>query len=137
MAGKKGQAPRVEFSQALFDAICARIAAGGDDSSLRKICAEAGMPDRATFNGWRQRTPELQTQYDRACLDREDTFFEELIEIADTETDSAKARNRIDARKWAWARMNRKKFGDKIEAELTGKDGGPIVVSASPLDERL
>jgi hypothetical protein len=34
---------------------------------------------------------------------------------------------------------NRKKeeWRDKLDHELTGKDGGPIVVAASPLDERL
>ena len=34
---------------------------------------------------------------------------------------------------------NRKKdeWRDKLDHEHTGKDGGPIVVSASPLDERL
>lgn len=118
MATKK-QAPRVEFSQEIFDAICMRIASGGDNSSLRAICKEAGMPSRQTFNEWRQRNAALQEQYDRACLDREDTYFDELIEIADTEPDPQRARNRMDARKWAWARMNRKKFGDKVEMDAT------------------
>jgi hypothetical protein len=124
------QAPRVEFSQAKFDEICARIAAGGDDSSLRKICSETGMPSRDTFNEWRKRTPELEAQYDRACEDRKDTFFDELIEIADTETDPQRARNRMDARKWAWARMDRKRFGDKVTNELVGEDGGPVQYQA-------
>lgn len=136
MATRK-QAPRVEFSQKLFDEICAKIAAGGDESSLRRICATAGMPSRDTFNEWRKRTPELSAQYDRASEDRKDTFFEELIEIADTEPDAAKARNRMDARKWAWARMDRGRFGDKIEAELTGKNGGPIQIIATSQDEAL
>jgi hypothetical protein len=153
MAGKKGQAPRTEFSQALFDAICARIALG---ASLRSICAEDGMPDRKTFNGWRQRTEALQAQYDQACLDREDHYFEQIIDIADecrigekrvtkangdvevTEIDMVeRARVQIDARKWALARMNRKKYGDKVETELVGKNGGPIHVVATPLDEAL
>lgn len=124
MATKK-PAPMVRFSQELFDTICRRIAAGGDNSSLRKICAEPGMPDRANFNDWRKRTPELSKQYDTACEDRKDTFFEEMIDIADTETDSAKARNRIEARKWAWARMDRSRFGDKIGLD-GGKDGEPV-----------
>lgn len=124
------QAPRVEFSQALFDRICARIAAGGDNSSLRVICAEAGMPDRSTFNEWRKRTPELEKQYDRAREDQKETFFDELINIADTEPDPARARNRMDARKWAWARMDPNRFGDKIQAQLTGKDGGPLQYQA-------
>jgi hypothetical protein len=119
MAGKKGQAPRTEFSQALFDRICERIATGGDNSSLRVICSETGMPDRATFNKWRKRTPELQAQYDAASEDQKDTFFEEMIHIADTETDAAKARNRIEARKWAWSRMDRGRFGDKVDSNIT------------------
>jgi hypothetical protein len=131
------QAPSVRFSQELFDRICKRIAAGGDENSLRKICEESGMPDRGTFMDWTKRTPELRAQYDQAYLDRQDTYFDELIDIADTEPDPQRARNRIDARKWAWARMNRKKFGDKIETELTGKNGGPIQIVASPLDEEL
>lgn len=122
MAGKQGQAARVEFSQAVFDAICMRIAKG---ESLRKICSKAGMPDRATFNGWRKLTTELQAQYDRACRDREDTYFEEIIDIADTETDPARARNRIDARKWTLACMNRKKYGTKVGVD-GGDDGDPI-----------
>lgn len=134
MAAKKVRAPRVEFSQRVFDEICARIAAGGDDSSLRKICAEAGMPDRRTFCDWRKRSAELQAQYDRACIDRQDTYFDELIEIADTETDPQRARNRIDARKWAWARMNRKKFGERVTNEHVGEEGGPIQMLLAQLE---
>jgi hypothetical protein len=121
------QAPRVEFSQAKFDEICARIAAGGDASSLRQICAETGMPTRQTFNEWRKRTPELEAQYDRACEDRKDTFFDELIHIADTEKDPAIARNRMDARKWSWARMDRARFGDRVTNELVGEGGGAVI----------
>lgn len=126
MAGKQGQAPRVEFSQALFDRICARIAEGGDKSSLRQICAEAWAPDRATFNDWRKLTPELEMQYDQAREDQKDTYFEELIHIADTEKDPAIARNKMDARKWAWARMDRGRFGDRVTNEHVGGTGNPI-----------
>lgn len=143
MAGKKGQAPRTEFSQALFDAICGRIALG---ASLRTICAEDGMPDRATFNGWRKRSDELQAQYDQACLDREDHYFEEIVDIADesrigtktttkangdvetVEVDMVeRTRVQIDARKWVLARMNRKKYGDKLGVD-GGEDGSPLVI---------
>lgn len=111
----------IQFSQELFDRICARIAAGGDGSSLLAICKEDGMPERHTFMTWTKRTEELRLQYERARIDQEDTYFDELIEIADTETDPAIARNRMDARKWAWARMNRAKFGDKTETDLNVK----------------
>jgi hypothetical protein len=124
MAGKKGQAPRTEFSQKLFDSICDRLASGGDENSLRAICAESGMPDRKTFFNWSKRTPELKAQYDQAYLDRQETYFDDLIHIADTEQDPQKARNRMEARKWAWARMNRKKFGDSMT--LSGDPDAPV-----------
>jgi hypothetical protein len=113
----------VKFSQAVFDRICALIAEG---KSVRQACDGDGMPDRTTFRDWCRANPELQTQYDRACLDREDVYFEQIIEVADTATDHAKARNQIEARKWTLARMNRKKYGERMTTEHTGEDGGEI-----------
>ena len=136
---KKAPAKAVEFSQELFDRICELIASGG---SVRSVCAVAGMPDRMTFNRWRKMTPELQAQYDQACLDRADAIFDEIIEIADdtshdtlaTEKNGeqmntewvTRSRLRVDARKWVLARMNRKKYGDHVANEHSGPDGGPI-----------
>lgn len=120
----KKVAPRVSFSQALFDKICARIASGGDGNSLRKICLEPGMPHKDTFIDWSKRTPELRAQYDKAFLDRRDTYFDEMLEIADTEPDPQRAKVRIDARKWAWARQDRKRFGDSMA--VTGDPTAPV-----------
>jgi hypothetical protein len=143
------QAPRIEFSQAKFDEICALIAAGGKKSSLRAVCELPGMPTRQTFNEWRKRSKELQEQYDNACLDRADVMFDEIVEIADEcrtgtktvtkETASGKftetteidmverAKVQIDARKWVLARMNRKKYGDRVTNELVGEGGGAVI----------
>jgi hypothetical protein len=120
----------IRFSQSIYDAICAEIAQG---SSLRQICARDGMPNRRTFDDWRQKSPELQAQYDRACLEREDVYFEQIVDIADTEEDPRRAAVKIDARKWTLKCMNRKKYGDQVKQELTGEGGGPIqhVVSAA------
>lgn len=143
----RAQAKRVEFSQTIFDRICGLIAGG---KSVREVCALEGMPDRATFNCWRKSTPELQAQYDAACIDREEVYFEQIIAIADecragtktvtketaagtftetTEIDMVeRARVQIDARKWTLARMNRKKYGDHVTEELTGPNGGPLQI---------
>jgi hypothetical protein len=110
MATKK-QAPRVEFSQTVFNRICALVA---DGKSVREACELKGMPARETFNKWRKRTPELQAQYDQAYKDYEDSCLQDIVYIADTEPDPAKARNRIDARKWELKIRNRKKFGDNV-----------------------
>jgi hypothetical protein len=134
-AAAKTPAKTVRFSQELFDCICERIADGG---SLRAICGgKSGMPDRATFNRWRKRKPELQQQYDAACIEREEAIFDDIQFIADTARDPQKARNQIDARKWRLARMNRKKYGDRVTNEHTGEGGGPVVIAATNLDEKL
>lgn len=108
MATKK---PRVEFSEALFDRICGLIA---DGKSVRKACVGTGMPDRATFNSWRKRTPELQAQYDQAYKDYEDSTLQDIVHIADTEPDTDRAKVKIDARKWELKIRNRKRFGDNV-----------------------
>jgi hypothetical protein len=123
MAGKKGQAPRVEFSQALFDRICDLV---GDGKSVREVCELSGMPDRATFNGWRKRTPELQDQYALCRVDREDAIFDDILWISDNEKDSKKAKVMIDAREWTLARMNGKKYGNRTMSEITGADGAAM-----------
>jgi hypothetical protein len=125
MAGKKGQAPRVEFSQTVFDAICNRMAEG---ESLRAICKTTGMPNKRTVMRWLEKSEELQTQYSEAQRLRAECYFDEIIDIADSRSDPQKTRVQIDARKWVLARMNPKKYGDKFTQELTGADGGPVAL---------
>jgi hypothetical protein len=38
----------------------------------------------------------------------------------------ARSRLRIDARKWLASKLAPKKYGDKIDATLSGPDGGPV-----------
>lgn len=128
MGEKQKQKPKVQFSQELFDEICIRIANGGEKSTVTEICREEGMPTRHTFMCWVERTPELREQYDRARLDQEETYFDEILYISDNEPDLDRAKVKIDARKWVRARQNRAKFGDRVDSEITGAGGGPLVV---------
>ena len=123
MAGKKGQAPRVEFSQEVFDAICNRMSEG---ESLRAICKTTGMPNKRTVMRWLEKSEEMQIQYSEAQRLRAECYFDEIIDIADSRSDPQKTRVQIDARKWVLARMNPKKYGDKFTQELTGEGGGPL-----------
>ena len=125
MAGKKGQAPRVEFSQTVFDAICNRMAEG---ESLRAICKTTEMPNKRTVMRWLEKSEDLQKQYSEAQRLRAECYFDEIIDIADSRSDPQKTRVQIDARKWVLARMNPKKYGDKFTQELTGADGGPVAL---------
>jgi hypothetical protein len=60
--------------------ICDRLAEG---ESLRAICADAGMPDKATVLRWMGRHKEFRDQYAWAREAQADDILEEILEIAD------------------------------------------------------
>jgi hypothetical protein len=55
---KRGR--RSDYSAEIADTICDRLAGG---ESLRAICADAGMPDRATVSRWLARYEEFRDLY--------------------------------------------------------------------------
>jgi len=104
--------------------------------SLRKTILELNIVSRDTFNEWLKADKNLSDQYARACEQRADTIFEEILDIADeTSKDTIytdkgeipnsewmqRSRLRVDARKWMLGKMNPKKYGDKIQTEHSGE----------------
>jgi hypothetical protein len=77
-----------------------------------------------------QRFPSFSEAYARAREAQQDTFAGQIIDIADTDDDPQRARNRIDARKWHAAKTAPRKYGDRVMQEITGADGGPIAIAA-------
>jgi hypothetical protein len=114
---------RSTYDQALVDKICAEMA---DGKSLRAACKGAGRPDRKTFLRWVEKHEAVEKAYVQAIADREERYFEEIIEIADSGRDPSKTRVQVDARKWVLGRMNPKKYGDRVLNEHAGIDGAPI-----------
>jgi hypothetical protein len=57
--------------------------------------------------------------YARAIEIRADLMAEEVVEIADTATDAAKARNQIDARKWLASKHYAKRYGERIDLNVS------------------
>jgi hypothetical protein len=102
------------------------------------------MPTRKSFFEWVAKDVSIKTRYDIALSLRADFFAEEIIEIADssesdTYTDSdgnvrtdhevvARAKLRVDARKWYASKMNPKKYGDKVENTLLGDKDSPLQI---------
>jgi transposase-like protein len=131
------QAERDEKAQA----IVAEIADTG--KSLRSVC-ESNDVKPSTFLLWVSNDSVLAEQYARAMQVRADTHFSEIVEISDKQeigtVETAKEwgteiktadmvehrRLRIDARKWVIARMNPRKYGDKLE--LAGNTESPLTV---------
>ena len=138
------------FSVEIAQEICSRIM---DGESLRKTCRDEHMPERMTIFRWLHDNTEFCDQYARAREIQADTLAEEILEIADdgrndtytTNDDDgegvervnhdviARSRLRVDARKWYASKLSPKKYGDKVQQEISGPDGGAITVVTSPI----
>lgn len=93
-------------------------------------------PCYSEWHEWMKEDAELANRYARACEERADKVFEEILEIADDasrddiETENgiianhewiSRSRLRVDARKWALSKMNPKKYGDKVDVTSGGE----------------
>lgn len=131
----------VAFSQEVFDAICERIA---DGESLRAICEDEDMPNKATVMRWLAADKSLSDQYARAREAQADTLFEEILDIADDARNDwmerrgqddagwqangehiQRARLRVEARKWMAGKLRPKVYGDKVA--IGGADDLPPI----------
>lgn len=130
-----------DYTQELADMICSRLA---DGESLRAICRDDDMPNKATVFRWLREKEGFSDQYARAKEESADALFEELLEIADDGTNDwmekhgqdgeligyqlngehvQRSRLRLDTRKWALSKLKPKKYGDRVETHHTGAIG--------------
>lgn len=103
------------------------------------------MPSMQTVFSWLRSKPEFLEQYARAKDEAADALVDEMLDIADEATNDwmevhdkdnpgyrlngeaiNRSRLRVDTRKWIAAKLKPKKYGERVQAELTGVDGGPI-----------
>jgi len=140
------------YEQKVADIICIRLS-GGD--SLRKICADAGMPAIQTVYSWMMARPAFLEQYAHAREEQADTLADEIIAIADEnpvlneirdregnvvdiKIDSgyvAYQKQRIDARKWTAMKLKPKKYGERLAME--GVEGGAPITTSDISTTRL
>lgn len=122
-----------KYTPELAATICERLIAG---ESLRAICRDKGMPPAGVVCAWLGRHKEFAEQYARARELQAERVFEEIFEISDDQEGDvyvdadgkeqtnhnviARAKLRVDTRKWALARMAPKKYGDRIAQEHSG-----------------
>lgn len=86
--------------------------------SLKVACETLGIAMQR-FNEHKRSDKDLSAAYGRAMETRADYLAEQIIEIADTESDSSKARNQIDARKWFAAKVHPKQYGERVDLNVT------------------
>jgi hypothetical protein len=114
------------YNEEVVTKILEKLAAG---ESLLSICRAPDMPAESTVRKWAAEDREgFYAKYAYARDIGLDHQADRIIDIADTEEDPARARVMIDARKWHLSKMAPKRYGDTLTAEVTGADGGPLVI---------
>lgn len=108
-----------------------------EGKSLVSICQLDSMPSTVTVYSWLQKHEEFLNIYTRAREDQADTLADQIIDIADDgkgdvkldkegneKTDAEnvqRSRLRVEARKWVAAKLKPKKYGDKVQTEISGE----------------
>ena len=133
-----------DYTIEIASEICARIA---DGRSVREISRDEDMPAMSTIFLWLAKHSEFSEQYARAKESQAQYLAEEILDIADDGTNDWMERNageekawvtngealqrsrlRVDTRKWLLSKLIPKKYGDKIDATLSGDKDNPVRV---------
>ena len=111
------------YTETLAAEILGQISEG---RSLRSICMSDDMPACSTVFLWLTKHPDFSEKYAKAREEQADAIADECIDIAEHEPDVARARLKIDTRKWFASKMKPRKYGERVTQELVGSGGGPI-----------
>lgn len=116
-----------------FKYILSEISSG---KSLRYALNTNGMPSSSTFYIWLEEDEEKSKQYACACEDRELLILDEILEIADKQTEDIIVKDditytnhnviqrnklQIEARQWVLGKLNPKKYGNKTDLTSGGE----------------
>jgi len=134
--GQKSGRPS-RYTKQLAAEICAELAQG---NSLRTVCRQEKMPGPSTVFRWLSEKADFREQYARAKEESADALFEDLLDIADDGSNDwmekhgkdgesggyqlngehiQRSKLRVDARKWMMSKMKPKKYGDRIQQDVT------------------
>lgn len=117
-----------DYNQEVVEDLLGKIAEG---KSLRSICLSKDMPGIRTVFDWLDQHPDFRTKYARAREIQGDVMDDMILTVADqcTPETAASDRVKIDAYKWRASKLAPKKYGEKLQQEITGTEGGPVVLS--------
>ena len=115
------------YTPELAQKICERIAAG---EPIYLICKENGMPSRDSVDRWQSQHPDFAANCARAKRDRADLMAKKHHDVVDKvmvgELPPDVARVALSGLEWQAKVMNPKAYGNKVETEISGKDGGAL-----------
>ena len=146
------------YSEEVAAEVCRRLyESEGDDlpESLREICRDPKMPGLSTVMDWLRDKPEFSERYARARELRKDALVDRLMKVAREAKTHAKGapatgeagarvqaiKLEIDTLKWILSKEYARDYGDRMNLEHTGPNGGPVQTEAeyrvSPEDEAM
>lgn len=116
---------KAKFTPALKASICREVSLG---KSLRKVLKQKGMPSLSRVMALMQTDEAWQEQYARAKRTGIELHIDGMIDLADeaTEDNAHAIRLQVDTRKWVASKLLPKIYGDRIAAEITLPDAGPV-----------
>lgn len=118
----------VEYDEQVFMEILERIASG---IILPEVCVDPALPTVRRVNRWLLDDPVANERYLAARALQADAFADQIVQLADdtrnADPDIANwSKMQIDARKWTAARLRPQRWGERVQTEITGADGGPV-----------
>jgi hypothetical protein len=133
-----------EYDPAIAADLCQRIST--ETISLRAICdSEERFPNVSTFYRWMLNHSELRELYARSKTEQLQILADEIVPLADQDRICEKvtikadgsrevvildqverSKLMIDSRKWLLSKLDPKRFGERVQNEHTGENGGPI-----------
>ena len=134
-----GGRPIEPVPQDIAEQVVVWLASG---KTLRDFCRLPGMPHYSTIYDWLDKDDEFTQRFARARATGEDVISQECLSIADDDTRDVSGeleipngvavqrdKLRIDTRLKLLAKWSPKKWGDKVQTEISGPAGGPLEVS--------
>lgn len=109
-----------DYSEQMADRICNELM---DGKSLVKICDAEDMPHRSTVIRWMAANEAFATMCARARVAQADLMDDKILDVADkcTPETAAADRVKISAYQWRAAKLEPKKYGEKLDIEHGGK----------------
>lgn len=97
-----------------------------ENGSIRKTCREIGIA-RTTVMRWVDENEGFAADIARAKAAGYENRAEDAVEAAKSgKGHPLHARLAFDADRWLLSKLDPRRYGDKVQTEITGKDGGAI-----------
>lgn len=140
------------YNEELAKLICERVAT--HDIGLPRLCKKFDdMPDEDTIRKWLYRYPDFNGKYAQAKMKQANFLAEQCLEISDQNSDDykenengvesfngeavARARLRVDTRKWLASKLLPKQYGGDALLQQTREENDDLKEEVKRLREKL